>query len=480
MPRIGSDVGLRRIARSATLALIAAATIVCSALVVLTTQLHKASIVLRDAVASVRLAEGAAIDLFIHERARDDMVRYAVANELRRKLGEARLHVTVPSEDAVITTATKTVEQYLATFGDGAAKSDRSALLQSAHRSLGELVAANVAQADRAQSRARLWDRLGNLIGISTGLVTIAILLALFLWIRQAVVRPALSLAAAMNRFGDGERHARCAETGAAELRAMARQFNAMADAIARRDEGRLAYLAGVAHDLRNPLAALQISIDGMKDDHPLPPEGQLRERLSIVRRQVTRLNRMVGDLLDASRIEAGHLSLRLEPRDLRAIVEGAVQLFHGVSSIHELRTDLPDEPIDVRCDDLRIEQILNNLLSNAIKYSPRGGCVRVAARTAGSRAMVSIADEGVGIPAEDIADIWEPFRRRGASTEMIPGVGLGLWVARRIVEAHGGTIAVDSRLGSGSTFVVSLPLSKPDDRVPTTWPPAELAVADV
>jgi two-component system sensor histidine kinase MtrB len=459
MSRFARGAGLRRIAGAAALALTANVLIVCSALVILTSELHGASTVLRDAVASVRLAEGAEVDLLTHDRARDDVVRHAIGNELRRKLDEAGKHVTSESERVVLGEAARSVERYLATFGSG--DGSRGTLMQAAHLSLRKLVGANVAQADTAQRRAHLWDKLGNVIGFLTGAVTIAILATLSWWIRRAVVGPALSLAASMRRFGNGERDVRGGESGATEIRDMARQFNRMADAIGRKEESRLAYLAGIAHDLRNPLTALRISIDGIKADRPLPPENQLRQRLSVVQRQVTRLNRMIGDLLDASRIEAGHLSLQIAAHDLRLLIQEAVELFDGVSPVHDLRVDLPAQPVEVLCDELRMAQTLNNLLSNAIKYSPRGGDVRVEVRAEDDRAILSVADNGVGIPDGDVPHIWEPFRRTGASTEAIPGVGLGLWVAKRIVEAQGGTIAVESSPGAGSTFSVVLPLLK-------------------
>jgi signal transduction histidine kinase len=113
-----------------------------------------------------------------------------------------------------------------------------------------------------------------------------------------------------------------------------------------------------------------------------------------------------------------------------------------------------------VSCDALRIEQVLTNLVSNAIKYSPRGGRVEVTLEQPGTEAILNVVDQGVGIPSDDQAHIFEPFRRSGASRELVPGAGLGLFVARRIVEAHGGRIEVESRPGAGSTFRVHLPLT--------------------
>src|SRR5262245_45682664 len=118
----------------------------------------------------------------------------------------------------------------------------------------------------------------------------------------------------------------------------------------------------------------------------------------------------------------------------------------------------VPDAPLPLRCDPVRIGQVLNNLISNAIKYSPRGGQVRVTARRMDDRIAIDIADQGPGIPPEESQLIFEPFKRSPSAQTDIPGVGLGLSVARCIVEAHGGKIDVQSTVGRGATFSVLLP----------------------
>ena len=141
-------------------------------------------------------------------------------------------------------------------------------------------------------------------------------------------------------------------------------------------------------------------------------------------------------------------------------MVQDVASLFDEVSEVHTLDVDLPEEPLVLRCDPLRIEQTLSNLVSNAIKYSPRGGAVRIRAYREQGVAKVSVSDEGVGIPASDLEQIWEPFRRTGVSAEAIPGVGLGLLTAKRITDAHHGKILAESVVGEGSTFTLVLPLS--------------------
>jgi signal transduction histidine kinase len=214
-----------------------------------------------------------------------------------------------------------------------------------------------------------------------------------------------------------------------------------------------------VAHDLRNPLSALKLSAAAVRPDRPLPSEEKVRERFGVVTRQVAQIERMVEDLLDTTRIEAGQLRLHLEVHDLVGLVCEAVALHEEVSPLHPLTLQPPAEaPLPVRCDGTRIAQVLNNLLSNAIKYSPQGGQVRVGLTSTPEAVWVAVTDSGVGIPAEEQESIFEPFRRSSNTQGTIPGVGLGLAVARRIIEAHGGHIEVQSQLGAGTTFRFTLP----------------------
>jgi signal transduction histidine kinase len=149
---------------------------------------------------------------------------------------------------------------------------------------------------------------------------------------------------------------------------------------------------------------------------------------------------------------------MSLEVQDLRGVVRDAVALHEGMSPAHELVLHLPEAPVPVRCDATRISQVLNKLLSNAIKYSPEGGQVRVDLTATPEAAWIAVKDQGVGIPATEQESIFEPFRRSAATRDTIPGVGLGLAVSRRIIEAHGGLIEVESTQGAGATFRFCLP----------------------
>jgi len=329
--------------------------------------------------------------------------------------------------------------------------------LQRSFAALRGFVDLNVHQADASMRESEEWDDFGDRIGIGFSVVLIVGMTAMLIWIRRVAFQPVFEIQEAIRNFAVGRKDTRAPEYGPEELSAIARQFNEMAVALARQHENQVAFLAAVAHDLRNPLGALKTAADILSSDGKLPPET-VANVMEVVKRQVHGLDRMIGDLLDTSRIEAGQLELRVKDCDLRAIAQASFDLFNSGSSEYQLKLSLPDDPVHVHCDPLRIEQVINNLLSNAIKYSPRGSRIEVALKRANDQALIWVSDEGVGIAREDLPYIFEPFRRTAASREEVPGVGLGLSVAQRIVRAHGGAIHVESQTGRGSTFRVHLP----------------------
>lgn len=440
---------LRRITTVAVLVIAAMAAFVSMSLVVLTTDLHSANGALREALRGANVARDAEVDLLVHARATDPIVRDRLESGLTGTLS------------ALGDPARARIERYLETARDrGGAAVETEAQLEAAIDTLEQAVRANTEDAARARNATARVDKLGDAIGYSAAVLLIGIPALLAVWIRRSVLRPMLTLSTAMEHFRNRDLAVRSTAGGAAEIRGMTRQFNAMAEHIQREQGARLTHLAGVAHDLRNPLAALQMSSALVDADRPLPPEHQVRRAFAVVRRQVARLTRMVDDLLDATRVEAGQLTIELLEVDLRPVVRDVGELFERASELHSVRVELPDEPLVVRCDAQRIEQTLTNLVSNAIKYSPRGGVVRIVARREGDTAQISVSDQGGGIPAWDMDGIWEPFRRKGVSQESISGVGLGLWTAQRIVHAHDGKITVESEVGLGSTFTIALPLA--------------------
>jgi signal transduction histidine kinase len=182
---------------------------------------------------------------------------------------------------------------------------------------------------------------------------------------RRRLYRPVVEIRDAIERYGAGDMTARAPERVPAELAAIARTFNQTGATL----ERQLHSMAAVAHDLRNPLSALGAAVSLLGPGRPLPPEERIHGIATLAGRQVARLDRMIGDLLDVARIEAGRLELRLEERDLREMASQVLELFRPSAPGHDLVLVQPEEPLIVRCDLARIDQAMTNLVSNAIKY---------------------------------------------------------------------------------------------------------------
>ena len=301
------------------------------------------------------------------------------------------------------------------------------------------------------------WARFATLVGLGAIALLLVAMVVSFRYARNVLYLPVQRLRHALDRTGaDGELHV--PEDAPSELREIAIGINRLVDRIAAQRAQQLTFLAAVAHDLRNPMASLraaaQLSLRQAETE-------KQRERGELILRQVDRMNRLVTDLLDVTRVEAGRFDLHLERGDIRDVVRETAALFEAASEKHEIRLELPREPVITEHDPARIAQVLSNLVSNAIKYSPEGGPVDIRLRVKDGDALIEVSDRGLGVPEEELETIFQPFRRSSGARGEIPGVGLGLSVARRLVRAHGGDIEVESELGRGSTFRVVLPLGE-------------------
>jgi signal transduction histidine kinase len=333
---------------------------------------------------------------------------------------------------------------------------DTTPILNATVGKLELLTELNNAQVRLAQAESVRVDRLSNVIGSGAAILLAVMLVGGVLGVRRYLLRPMLDLHETVSRLREGDADARSREFGPAEVRELSRGFNAMAHSLARQREERLALLAGIAHDLKNPLAGMKWGIHALEQESSEVHRGLTCTRLH---RQVDLLARMVNDLLDAASIEAGKLEMQQQDFDVRGVAEEIVRLYEPTSRAHHFVLEQPDDPVIVYGDPLRIEQVLSNLVSNAVKYSPGGGSIRVTTREDKDEITLCVSDPGVGIAEEDIADLFTPFLRR--RSDIAPGAGLGLSVVHRIVAAHDGSIEVDSRHGIGSTFCVRLPAGR-------------------
>lgn len=455
---LSMGLSLRRILGVFIALLGTAAVVACLSLVVLTTLIHESSKSLESALQGLRLAEKAQIELLLADRTGETAEREAIIAELRQSLNALGGYSTGTQEAEALPRAVSSVEGYLAMLpGAQRGSPDRLRSLAAARAALGDLVGINVQQARAAQDQAGRWDRLAD--GIGLGAVAFVLAAAAFLiwYVGSQALRPILALAEVIERFGRGQLAERAPERGPTELRQIALRFNAMAECLADQREARLAFLAGVAHDLRSPLSALGLQLELLQPHAALSPD-QWHQILDRARRQMLRLEHMTADLLERAQIESGRFELSLDTVDVRELVVHVTDTFAALSPCHQLELSVPHRTVWLRCDPLRLDRVLTNLLSNAVKYSPGGGRVRVSVDGNGASVALSVSDEGVGMSAEERRRIFEPFYRGARLRQAVPGTGLGLSTVRRIVEAHGGEIKVRSEPGRGSTFEVRLP----------------------
>lgn len=235
-------------------------------------------------------------------------------------------------------------------------------------------------------------------------------------------------------------------------------QAEALKEADQRKDE----FLALLAHELRNPLAPIRNSLQIMRlTNNAADVVEQVR---SVMERQLAHMVRLVDDLLDVSRISRGKIELRKEPIELAEVVRGAVETCEPIvrENDHQLTVSLPSEPIQIDADQTRLTQALCNLLSNAARYTENAGQINLSLERQGNEAVISVRDNGIGIPAPMLSRIFEIFTQVDRTLEKSQGgLGIGLTIVKRLVEMHGGTIEARSAgLGQGSEFVVHLPLS--------------------
>jgi len=230
---------------------------------------------------------------------------------------------------------------------------------------------------------------------------------------------------------------------------------------IRRLERVRRDFVANVSHELRTPLTTIQgfaeTLLGGALDD----PKAR-RKFLEIIRDHAARLGRLTDDLLKLSAIEGGSMTFRLEPVGLPQLIEHCIEAVSLKATARglEITQESPSTLPQVRGDSLRLEEVLKNLLENAIQYTPPPGTIRVTAALDGEQAVLCVEDTGIGIPSTDQQRIFERFYRVDAArSREAGGTGLGLAIAKHIVEAHGGRLWVESELGKGSRFYVSLPV---------------------
>ena len=296
----------------------------------------------------------------------------------------------------------------------------------------------------------------GTLLQAIAGTAGLAALLALVagLTVARRITRPITRLITATRSMAGGDRSARAGDIRAAgELRDLASAFDQMADAVSREDRIRRDLVADLAHELRTPVAILQAGHEALLDGVVQPSP----EELSSLRDEVLRLARMVDDLQTLAAADAAALHLVRQPCDLAGIAaQASDSLAHRFeASGIELTRQL--DGVIVPADPRWLHQVVTNLLTNALKFTPAGGQVTVRTAPAGDDAVLSVADTGIGIPADELPRIFDRFWR-GQATTQASGSGIGLTVAAELARAHGGELSAASTQGEGTTMTLRLP----------------------
>lgn len=241
--------------------------------------------------------------------------------------------------------------------------------------------------------------------------------------------------------------------------RARLRDEATEAEVLRRSDDLKSALLGAVSHELRTPLASIMASAGSLRQRDVDWTEAEREEFHDAIEQEVERLDRLVGELLDLSRIESGRLVLSRQYHPLDALVDDVLGRLRRITQAHRLAVEVPDDLPPISIDYQRMDQVLSNLVENAVKYAPTGTTITVRARRDAAGLRLEVADQGPGIRLEDRERAFVPFHRIRADGRA-QGAGLGLAIARRLVEAHGGRIWIESAPGSGARVVISLPLA--------------------
>lgn len=375
-------------------------------------------------------------------------------------------YVSTPKEEVIVQNVQKSIITYLRTYDLLSARGVRGANLYvslteefyKTQAAVQELTKFNLDEAAALQTDAIQQDRLDYAFIVTAFTLLSIALIILLSGIRRFFIRPVIRLNNLIQNYEHDRLPPSQSPQGAEEIQTIWRSFADLSARLTRQKDAQLTFLTSIAHDLKNPLGAIKMSTDLLAEDASMTPQS--REMLKIVNRQTQHLSRLISDLLDTTQVESGHLELNFKKSDIRLIVQESALLHSSLSNRHKIVLDLSEEPVIVDCDEHRLMQVFNNLFSNALKYSPNGGKINAKVSKSEGAAIIQISDPGVGILPEDLAGIFEPFRRSSTTRATIPGIGLGLSISRKIVRGHhGGDISVSSQIGQGTTFSVRIPL---------------------
>jgi signal transduction histidine kinase len=309
-----------------------------------------------------------------------------------------------------------------------------------------------------ASPEQRFLSHVNTSLWIAGG-VGAAVALLLGLILTMQFTKPIRALKKGAARIASGDLAYRAEVKSKDEFGELANSFNSMAASLDNGEQSRRRLFADIAHELRTPLSVIEGTVDAMLDGvyEPNP------DNLNSIKEEAEVLTTLVGELRDLTLAESGHLKLDFEPTNLAELVRRRVSQADVIARGKNitLRMDIAEGLPEIETDGRRIEQVVANLLDNALNHTPSGGIVTVAVSPDKDGALISVADTGEGIPAEHLPYIFERFYRiDDARSRKTGGAGLGLAIAKQMVELHGGRIWVESEVGKGSKFSFTLPLT--------------------
>jgi two-component system sensor histidine kinase BaeS len=322
----------------------------------------------------------------------------------------------------------------------------------------------NGAAAPAITAESALLKKLNSYLWIAGSIAFLAAII-LGLIITRQITRPLRSLTSGADQIARGNLNYRVSVKSNDEVGALGRSFNSMAVNLEKSEQSRQRLVSDVTHELRTPLTIIEGTVDGMIDGvFPADPE-----HLNTIKEQSQTLTQLVADLRDLSLAESGQLKLHKTPTDMKDLIRRKIEQFESLAAEKPVKLELLSTTVipEIAIDTLRIDQVVTNLFTNAIRHTPANGKVTISLSSNNPTELnkagwieINVSDTGEGIPSEHLPHIFDRFYRvENSRSRREGGAGLGLAIVKQMVEAHGGSVQVESEPGKGSIFTVRLPV---------------------
>ena len=324
----------------------------------------------------------------------------------------------------------------------------------------GQIVGALLLSTPVTELRTAILTMEQQLITVFSAVAGAALVAALVFSL--TLTRPVKALTSTIRRMGKGDLSARVHIRASGEIRELAESYNAMAERIENFDRSRSQFVSNASHELKTPLTAMKLLLECLIDQPDMPDELRM-EFMQDISHEIDRLSGIITDLLTLTKMDSQEGPLQMTEVNLTRLVEDTLHTLTPVADKAGLTINAAIAPgVFLWADSTKLGSVFYNLTDNAIKYTPEGGEVRVSLAARGKQVIFTVLDNGIGIPPEEQAHVFDRFYRVDkARSRATGGTGLGLSIVRQMVQLHGGTIELSSAPGEGSTFTVTLPMRK-------------------